>query len=102
MAENGLILLAIDSGGFVYLTAVMDWYSRFVLSWEVSVTMDDDFCVSALTSAIRRHGKPDIFNTDQGVQFTGKAFTGELKENGIKISMAAGWTMCLSKGYGDQ
>jgi len=74
-------------GGFVYLTAVMDWHSRFVLSWEVSVTMDDDFCVSALQSAIRRHGTPDIFNTDQGVQFTGKAFTGTLKENGIKISM---------------
>jgi len=74
-------------GGFVYLTAVMDWHSRFVLSWEVSVTMDDDFCVSALQSAIRRHGMPGIFNTDQGVQFTGKSFTGTLKENGIKISM---------------
>jgi len=74
-------------GGFVYLTAVMDWHSRFVLSWEVSVTMDDDFCVSALQSAIRRYGKPDIFNTDQGVQYTGKAFTGVLKENDIKISM---------------
>jgi len=74
-------------GGFVYLTAVMDWHSRFVLSWEVSVTMDDDFCVSALQSAIRRHGRPDIFNTDQGVQFTGKAFTGGLKENDIRISM---------------
>jgi putative transposase len=74
-------------GGFVYLTAVMDWHSRFVLSWEVSVTMDDDFCVSALQSAIRRYGKPDIFNTDQGVQYTGKAFTGMLKDNGIKISM---------------
>jgi len=74
-------------GGFVYLTAVMDWHSRFVLSWEVSVTMDDDFCVSALQSALRRHGTPDIFNTDQGVQYTGKAFTDELKENGIRISM---------------
>lgn len=74
-------------GGFVYLTAVMDWHSRFVLSWEISVTMDDDFCVSALQSAIRRYGKPDIFNTDQGVQYTGKAFTGVLKDNGIKISM---------------
>jgi len=74
-------------GGFVYLTAVMDWHSRFVLSWEVSVTMDDDFCISALQSAIRRYGKPDIFNTDQGVQYTGKAFTGVLKENDIRISM---------------
>jgi putative transposase len=74
-------------GGFVYLTAVMDWHSRFVLSWEVSITMDDDFCVSALQSAIRRHGKPEIFNTDQGVQYTGKTFTSVLKENDIRISM---------------
>jgi putative transposase len=75
------------SGGFVYLTAIMDWHSRYVLSWEVSVTPDDDFCVSALESAIRRYGKPDIFNTDQGVQFTGKDFTGLLLRNGIRISM---------------
>jgi len=86
-------------GGFVCLTAVMDWHSRFVLS----VTMDDDFCVSAFTSAIRRHGTPDIFNTDQGVQFTGKAFTGTLKENGIKISMEkvrAGAAREAALGYG--
>jgi putative transposase len=75
------------SGGFVYLTAVMDWHSRYVLSWEVSVAMDDDFCVNALKSAIRRHNRPDIFNTDQGSQYTGKAFTGVLKEHGIRISM---------------
>ena len=74
-------------GGFVYLTAVMDWHSRYVLSWEVSVTMDDAFCVNALKSAIRRHGVPDIFNTDQGSQYTGNAFTGVLKEHSIKISM---------------
>ena len=74
-------------GGFVYLTAVMDWYSRYVLSWEVSVTMDDDFCVSSLGSAIRNYGTPEIFNTDQGSQYTGEAFTGLLKSNGIKISM---------------
>ena len=74
-------------GGFVYLVAVMDWYSRKVLSWEVSVTMDDSFCVNALEQAIRRYGKPEIFNTDQGSQFTGKAFTDVLKENGITISM---------------
>jgi len=74
-------------GGFVYLTAVMDWHSRYVLSWEVSVTMDDAFCVNALKSAIRKHGVPDIFNTDQGSQFTGNAFTGVLKEHSIKISM---------------
>lgn len=75
------------AGGFVYLTAIMDWHSRYVLSWEVSVTMDDDFCVNALESAIRRYGTPDIFNTDQGAQFTGKAFTGVLAKNGIRISM---------------
>lgn len=75
------------TGGFVYLTAVMDWHSRYVLSWEVSVTMDEAFCVNALNSAIRRHGVPDIFNTDQGAQYTGKAFTGVLKEHSIKISM---------------
>lgn len=75
------------TGGFVYLTAVMDWHSRYVLSWEVSVTMDDTFCVNALNSAIRRHGVPDIFNTDQGSQYTGKAFTDVLKDHSIKISM---------------
>jgi putative transposase len=74
-------------GGFVYLTAVMDWRSRYVLSWEVSVTMDDAFCVNALKSAIRRHGVPDIFNTDQGSQYTGNVFTSVLKEHSIKISM---------------
>lgn len=74
-------------GGFVYLVAVMDWYSRKVLSWEVSNTMDDSFCVSALESAIRRYGAPGIFNTDQGSQFTGKAFIKVLQDNDIKISM---------------
>ena len=73
--------------GFVYLTAVMDWASRYVLSWEVSVTMDDDFCVNALKSALRRHENPEIFNTDQGSQYTGDAFTGALKDKEIKISM---------------
>ena len=75
------------SGGFVYLTAVMDWYSRYVLSWEVSVTMDDEFCVNTLNSAIRRHSVPEVFNTDQGSQYTGDAFTGMLKKHGIRISM---------------
>jgi len=74
-------------GGFVYLTAVMDWHSRYVLSWELSVTMDDDFCVSAVNSAIRKHGTPKIFNTDQGSQYTGEAFTNVLKNNDIRISM---------------
>ena len=75
------------SGGFVYLVAVMDWHSRHVLSWEVSTTMDDSFCVSALERALRLYGKPEIFNTDQGPQFTGTAFTGTLKAAGIRISM---------------
>ena len=74
-------------GGFVYLVAIMDWYSRKVLSWEVSNSMDDDFCVSALESAIKVHGTPKIFNTDQGSQFTSKAFTDVLKDHDIKISM---------------
>jgi putative transposase len=75
------------AGGFVYLVAVMDWYSRKVLSWEVSVSMDESFCISALERALRLYPKPEIFNTDQGSQFTGQAFTGTLKEAGIKISM---------------
>ena len=75
------------SGGFVYLVAVMDWYSRKVLSWELSSSMDESFCVSALERALRLYPKPEIFNTDQGAQFTGNAFTGVLKENDILISM---------------
>ena len=73
--------------GFVFLTAVMDWHSRYVLSWEVSVTMDEGFCVSALERAIRRHGAPEISNTDQGSQYTGAAYTGVLKDHKVKISM---------------
>jgi len=73
--------------GFVFLTAVMDWYSRYVLSWEVSVTIDDSFCVSALERALRCNARPDIFNTDQGSQYTSTAFTGVLKDHDIDISM---------------
>ena len=73
--------------GFVFLTAVMDWYSRYVLSWEVSVIIDDSFCVSALERALRSYALPDIFNTDQGAQYTSGAFTGVLKDNDIDISM---------------
>jgi putative transposase len=73
--------------GFVYLTVVLDWFSRRVLSWRVSITMEAAFCVEALEDALARHGKPDIFNTDQGSQFTGTAFTGALADNGIAISM---------------
>lgn len=74
-------------GGFVYLVAIMDWYSRKVLSWEVSPSMDDSFCVSALERALRLYPAPDIFNSDQGAQFTGKAFTDVLKTHDIQISM---------------
>jgi putative transposase len=73
--------------GFVYLAVVLDWFSRRVLSWNVSITMEADFCVETLEEALARHGKPDIFNTDQGSQFTGEAFTGVLIKNGIAISM---------------
>ncbi len=73
--------------GFVYLSAVMDWHSRFVLSWEVSTSMEESFCVSSLETALRRYKKPEIFNTDQGAQYTSRAFTGVLKANDIKISM---------------
>jgi putative transposase len=73
--------------GFVYLAVVLDWFSRRVLSWRLSITMEAAFCVEALEDALARHGKPDIFNTDQGSQFTGSAFTGVLANNGIAISM---------------
>jgi putative transposase len=73
--------------GFVYLAVVLDWFSRRVLAWRLSITMEAAFCVEALEEAIARHGKPDIFNTDQGSQFTGAAFIGALTSNGIAISM---------------
>ncbi len=74
-------------GGFVYLVAIMDWYSRKVLSWELSNSMDSHFCVSALERAIRLYGTPDIFNSDQGSQFTSEAFTEVLIDHDVKISM---------------
>ena len=73
--------------GFVYLAAVLDWHSRKVLAHRVSITMETDFCIEAVEEAIRRYGIPDIFNTDQGSQFTSEAFTGLLKQNNIRISM---------------
>ena len=73
--------------GFVYLAAVLDWATRRVLSWRVSITMEASFCVEALEEALARYGKPEIFNTDQGSQFTGTAFTGVLIGNDIAISM---------------
>jgi len=72
---------------FLYLVAIMDWASRAVLSWRLSNTMDGSFCVSALEEALARYGKPDIFNTDQGSQFTSAAFTGALAAAGVLISM---------------
>jgi putative transposase len=73
--------------GFVYLVAVMDWYSRKVLAWRLSNTMDSGFCVDCLEQALQTYGPPEIFNTDQGCQFTSEAFTGVLKRQGIAISM---------------
>jgi len=72
--------------GFMYLVAIMDWYTRYVVSWRLSNTMDFDFCVEALKEALKK-GKPEIFNTDQGVQFTGEAFIGVLQLHGIRVSM---------------
>jgi putative transposase len=73
--------------GFLYLVAVMDWHSRKVLSWRLSNTMESDFCVLALEEALSKYGTPDIFNTDQGSQFTSLAFTNVLQTHGIRISM---------------
>jgi len=73
--------------GFLYLVAIMDWASRKVLAWRLSNTMDAEFCVAALEEAIARHGRPDIFNTDQGSQFTSFPFTNTLRDAGIRISM---------------
>ena len=73
--------------GFVYLAAVVDWFSRRVLAWRVPITMDVSFCIVALEEALSKNEKPEVFITDQGSQFTSEAFTGRLKENGIRISM---------------
>ena len=73
--------------GFAYLVAIMDWHSRKVLSWRISNVMDTDFCIEALNEAINRYGAPEIFNSDQGAQFTSTAFTDVLKQHNIRISM---------------
>jgi putative transposase len=73
--------------GFMYLVAIIDWHSRRVLSWRVSNTLDTNFCVEALEEALQRFGTPEIFNTDQGSQFTSEAFTDVLKDKGVAISM---------------
>ena len=75
--------------GWGYLIAIIDWHSRAILSWRLSNTMTVDFCVEALEEALRQHGKPEVFNTDQGAQFSSPDFTGVLKREGITISMAA-------------
>jgi putative transposase len=75
------------SRGFVYLAAVLDWATRRVLAWRLSVSMNTDFCVDAVEEAMANYGKPEIFNTDQGSQFTSTEFTDLLKQNGIAISM---------------
>jgi len=72
--------------GFLYLVAIIDWYSRYVLSWRLSNTLEAEFCLEALEEALRQ-GKPEIFNTDQGSQFTSEAFTGLLESHGIRVSM---------------
>ena len=73
--------------GFVYLCAVIDWHSRYVLSWRLSITLQSDFCIEALQEAIANYGLPEIFNTDQGVQFTSNNFIVVLQDRGIRISM---------------
>ena len=73
--------------GFLYLVAIIDWYSRKVPSWRLSNTMHADFCVEALQEALSRYGQPEIFNSDQGSQFTSDAFTAVLRDRGVKISM---------------
>jgi len=73
--------------GFVYLAAVLDWFTRRVLAWRLSITMEADFCIEAVEEALARNGKPEIFNTDQGSQFTSLPFTGLLLKHGIAISM---------------
>ena len=89
--------------GFVYLAAVVDWFTRRVLAWRLSITMEVDFCIEAVEEALAKYGRPEIFNTDQGSQFTSAAFTGLLLENKIAISMdgrGPGGTTCLSNGCG--
>jgi putative transposase len=89
--------------GFVYLAAVIDWFSRRVLSWRLSITMEAGFCVEAVEEALAHHGKPEIFNTDQGSQFTSTVFTSLLTDNAIAISMdgRGAWrTMCSWSGSG--
>jgi len=86
-AEDLALQRRIDELHLEYLVAIVDWFSRRVLSHRLSITMEVDFCVEALEEALTKHGKPEIFNTDQGSQFSSEAFTGVLIKNGIAISM---------------
>ena len=86
MREMGITNIPM-ARGFVYLAAVVDWFSRKVLAWKLSITLETEFCLEAVEEALARYGKPEIFNTDQGSQFTSIAFTGLLLKNEIKISM---------------
>ena len=89
--------------GFAYLVAIIDWYSRRVLAWRLSNTLEAGFCVDCLEDALRVHGRPAIFNTDQGSQFTSAAFTGVLLDAGIAISMdgrGGRWTTSSSSACG--
>lgn len=91
--------------GFVYLVAVIDWHTRKVLSWRLSNTLTTDFCVEALEEALAKYGCPEIFNTDEGCQFTSLEFTSVLKDRRIRISRmarAAGATTCSSNGCGNR
>ena len=92
--------------GFVYLAYILDWHTRRVLSWRLSITMDTSFCIKAVQEALEKYGSPDIFNTDQASQFTSEAFTSVLRDKNIAISMdgKGAWaaTMSLSRGCGDQ
>lgn len=91
--------------GFVYLAAVMDWASRRVLAWRVSISLTTDFCLEALEEALAKYGRPEIFNTDQGSQFTSLEFTALLKDNGSPsawTAKGAGATMCSSSGSGSR
>jgi putative transposase len=91
--------------GFVYLVAIVDWFTRRVLSHRVSITMEAGFCVEALEEALAKHGKPGIFNTDQGSQFTSEEFTHVLIDNKISISIdgkGAGGTMSSSSASGNR
>ena len=81
------LLRGLMARGFVYLAVALDWFSRRVLAWRLSITMEAAFCIETLEDALARYGKPEIFNTDQGSQFTGQTFTGALAGNGVAISM---------------